>query len=373
MQNAKSGNTQEMHICKNGVCVTDQVIKYQETNSNEDYVPIKEYYDNYKDIWYSQMSTYFDKLSFDAEYDFKLCRAVLSFDSKKAKKLAKKNNWTLIGMFNRWFFRILCNWQSNVKALDVRVKRKPSIQCPICGRFVPKIDSEHLAHFKTVRDLPKFFVWKKHIYETSKVPKIFTTTYGEYSKEKWHGIRKGKTKDYASEKSKVPWLWFIEEGKKGVVCPYTHAVVPFIDNNYIRTLPEKYRHYAACYTWHDFLSEFPSHLIQHEIYSLEFFETNDLPLKDKFSTPEREDAHTFINYEMICQEQIPLEYQDVFHMIDQRITDDVSRAILKLVTVGYTPVDIAEELNLERKEVRSRIKVFKSDSKIKLLKQDIVD
>ena len=95
----------KLHWCSNGNSVTEQVVKYQKSQSNDDFVPISEYYNDYKEVWYQQIEDYLDRDDFDAEFNFKLLRAVDSFNNDKAQELASKNNWSHVGSFNRWFYR----------------------------------------------------------------------------------------------------------------------------------------------------------------------------------------------------------------------------------------------------------------------------
>jgi hypothetical protein len=365
---AKTITGGSLNYCNNGNSVTDQVIRYQNTRMNDDYLPIQYYYDNYKDIWFDQMAEFFDRKTFESEFDYKLCRAVESFNSQKAIKLSDKNNWSALGMFNRWFYRILRNWQSNVKSSSFRIKKNPSTQCPICGRFVAKIDIEHLSHIKSIRDLPKIFTWKGFIYETCRIPKAVASCWGEYDRNKWKRLLRGQVK--SESKYKVSWPWFLANGDRGVCCPFTKKVIPFIDDEYIRSLPDKHNRYAKPYSWEEFVSNHPSHLIQQEIYSLDYCDSIDnLALHEKVS--DRSDK-TFINYEMICKGKVPTEYENSFLLIDQFFDNDLDKRILKLFTIGYDINDIADSLEIDKKMVRDRIKAIRAHKELMCFKSQLV-
>ena len=125
----------KLHYCNNGKPVTEQVVIYQETKDTRDYLPIQWYYDNYKDHWFAQLSDYMDRMTFEAEFDYKLSVAVGLFKATTAKRLQDKNGYGNIGAFNGLFYKILSNWKSNVKSAAFRVKRRPSINV----RFVTDI------------------------------------------------------------------------------------------------------------------------------------------------------------------------------------------------------------------------------------------
>ena len=115
-----------LHYCWNGRPVTDQVILYQETRDNKDYLPIQIYYDDYKDHWFSQIEDYMDRQEFESDFDYKLACAVNSFEKEKAKKLQVEKGYNPIGAFNGLFYQILSNWKSNIKTSSFRLKKRPA-------------------------------------------------------------------------------------------------------------------------------------------------------------------------------------------------------------------------------------------------------
>lgn len=354
-----------LHYCTNGRSVTDQVIKYKESQLDDDYLPIMDYYSNYVDHWFLHVEKYIDKETFESEFNMKLVRAVNSFNTDKAKELATKNNWTSLGMFNRWFFRILENWLKNIKSDSYRVKKNPCVQCPICGRHVARIDMEHLEHYKTVKELPKVFVWKGEIFETCKVPKEKVICYGKHERSKIKAIKHGRINKL--EKYERPWLWK-RDGKPGVVCPFTKKIIESIDNNYIRGLEDKYSRYAKKYTWEDFITDFPGHQIQHELYSLDYGD-DDSNMHEKIRCVEEE---VLINYNMVCEGKVPLKYRDVFSLIDENFTENIDRCLLKLLSAGYTVGDISESMGCKKEIVQKRLKSLASHDMMCKLRDQIL-
>jgi hypothetical protein len=225
----------KLHYCDDGMPVTEKVLHYKSSHSNEDYLHVHKYYNNFKDRWYLELQDYLDRPTFEAEFDFKLCRAIESFDEGQARTLCEKYKWSFLGAFNRWFYAVLRNWKSNVKTSAFRQKKRPSVQCPICGRYVPRIDEIHLAHFKSKSDLPKAFLWKGIIYGVMSFPDAFAVSWGKYSKQKLEEINAAETKPYKREL--VEWFWYMKDGTRGVMCPFTKKIVSEIDADYIKTLP----------------------------------------------------------------------------------------------------------------------------------------
>ena len=353
-----------LHHCSNGNSVTDQVLIYQKSQSSDDYLEIKKYYDNYKELWFGQLHDYMDRITFESEYDYKLCKAVRSFDMKRASNLANTNNWTYLGMFNRWFYRILSNWKSNAKTSSFRLKKRSPVQCPICGRFVGRITEEHLQHYKSLRDLPSVLVWEGDIYEVCTTAKRYVYTWGSKTSKKIRLLLNNEYKPMIEFKKRVRWRWYDENEQKGVLCPFVNKVMKEITNEYLLSLPDKYNRYAPPTSWFEFSEKYPSSLIQSEIYSLDHMGNLDEEtcLKDHISKTRRTgEALPLMDYEMIVQDKITTDYEYIFRLINKHITDETSRMVLKLISADYTLDDIGETLCLSRKDIKTRIKQVKAD------------
>ncbi len=357
----------KLHYCANGRCVTEQVLAYQVTRDNEDYKPIKEYYDDYKECWYQQIEEYIARDEFDAEFNYKVLRAVETFDGGRAESLAKKNKWSSLGMFNRWLYRVLFNWKSNIKTSSYRYKKRPSVQCPVCGRMVTKIDEEHLNHYKTLSDLPSFVVWKGDIYEVCTSVKPYIYTWGEKTIAKWK-LLNGEPKECSQLKKRIRWRWYDSSDKKGVLCPFTRRIVDEISNEYLRTLSDKFNRYAQKMSWFEFAEKHPEQLIEAEVYSLDYMESDALDqegfLKDHLSSVRRtEDSVPLMDHEMIKSHEVHLDYEYAFHAIEECIKDSQDQEILKMITSGYRVEDIPDVLGIDKKDVRKRIKAIRDSAK----------
>ncbi len=346
----------KLHYCIDGTSVTDKVLRYQQTKENDDYVPIKLYYDNFRDWWYRKLQDYLDRETFDADYDFKLCKAVDTFDEDQARAVAEKYGLNFLGMFNRWFYRILSNWRSNAKSSAFRVKNRPPVQCPVCGRFVPRINDEHLSHYKTISDLPRFFVRDGMIYKTETSPSTFATVWGKYTRKKLQLMQRGDTKIYLDERKKIRWPFFQKDRSRGVVCPFTKKIVPAITNEYIRGLHKRHNRYAVPMRWSEFQEEHPVILIQSEIYSVDRADNRSddaIMAKDYISKEYSTDEADHTNLDKFAKN---CRFEHSFNMIDYYVEDELDRKILKLVAVGYTVEDIADSLEMEKKDVRLQIR-----------------
>lgn len=358
----------KLNFCSNGVPVNEQVVKYQMSRKSSDYAPVQKYYDNYKKQWFNQLVDYFDWETFDNEYDYKLFRAIESFSNSQSQSLAEEHGWSDLGRFNRWFFRILTNWKSNVKNSKFRVKKMPSSQCPVCGRMVPRIDQDHLWHYKTTADLPDYFVWNDRIYEVCLLPKAYLATWGRKTPEKMLALQRRDFKSIADEKDKVQWPWKIKS-QLGVMCPFTKRIVPEINNEYIRSLPEKYSRYAPSTLWESFIEEYPHALIQSETYSLEHGygdQSEEEDLADYVSADHRNVPNgIFLDYESICNGIIPHDLESVFMAIESAVSDDVDKLLLKMVASGHVVDDVAETLAVDKKEVRRRLRGMQSNDVLK--------
>lgn len=342
-----------LHHCSDGVLVTDKVLEYQKTRTSDCYISIYKYYSNYKDKWYGELKDYLDRDDFDSDFDFKLYRAIDTFDGKQALFLCKKNNWKFSGAFNRWFYAVLRNWKSNVKTSAFRQKKRPSVQCPVCGRYVPRIDETHLAHYKTKSDLPIALHWKGKIYSVYSVPAELAVCWGKYSSKKLTDLRNGKSSEYSSEKNRVRWPWYISDGRRGVVCPFSKKIVHELNAQHLATLPSELGRYARPISWQDFVEEYPyPTLIQAEIYSLDYHQADDDPsfqenlvIKKKFTSLDQDGS---------IGNKVSLEYEHVFHLIETHVEDETNQKILKLAAAGYSDEDISIALELTRKEIKTR-------------------
>lgn len=343
----------KLHHCDDGMPVTDKVLLYQQTKSNEDYLPIHRYYGDYKEKWHMEVEDYLDRTSFDSEYDFKLCRAVDTFDEEQARSLCDKYKWSFLGAFNRWFFKVLLNWKSNVKTSAFRRKKRPAVHCPVCGRYVSKIDELHLQHIKGKSDLPKVFNWRGSIYSVATTPGPVAYSWGPYSLQKMKKINNGGHKEY--RRAPTEWLWYTKDGKRGVVCPFTKKVLSKIDEEHLKSLPDKYNRYARRLTWQEFIEEYPYPvLIQSEIYSLDYnLADEEAFLKSSISVEEQEKDH----YEN--DGAVSIKYEHSFHLIETHITDEIDQKILKLAAAGHSDADVATILEIDRKDVRKRKKEIK--------------
>ena len=352
--------------------MTEQVVIYQKTKNSNDYLPVQWYYDNYKDKWYTQLSDYMDRVTFEAEFDYKLSVAVGLFKAKTAKRLQAKNGYGNLGAFNGLFYKILTNWKSNVKSSAFRIKRRPSVQCPVCNRHIGRIDVEHLKHFKTTSDLPKFFVWKGSIYQTFCEPKTYAVTWGKNTYNKWKAMSNRDIKPYMEEKRSIRWPWRLKDGVRGVLCPFTSKVIPKIDDEYIRSLPSKYSRYADNITWEDFMVKYPFARIQSEILDLDKPMGIDekTSLQDSISKDFRTgDKFDVLEYDRIKSGSIPLSYESVFKTIDDCVVNETDRDILKLLAAGHSVEDVSYVLDMKKKDIKLRIKVLKNDD----LKQRIME
>lgn len=360
----------KLHYCKNGVNVTEQVIKFQESGKHSDFKYVKEYYDNYRDFWYQQVSEHIDRDTFDAEYNFKLTKAVQTFKASTAAGIAKKKGYTSVAAFNGWFYQILSNWRSNVKNSSFRIKTRPSVQCPICGRQVPRITEEHLQHIKSPKNLPKFFTYEGTIYQLELTPKIEAVSWGPYSRAKMTALKRGGSrKEYVHEKNKCDWPWRLPNGNKGVFCPLTKKIVEVINDDYIASLSSKLNRYAEPYSYSRFAEEYSNSLTQSEVFTLDY--NANFEEEGSFKDYVKQDCRnptpatsTEMTYDKVCSGNVPPEYEFVFQAIDNLVENEDDRMILKLVTIGYSSDDIADSLGMDKREVRKRMNAAKSNKNL---------
>lgn len=345
----------KLHYCEDGTPVTQQVITYQRTHNNDDFKPILKYYQPFKEIWYLQVQDYMDRPTFDSEFDYKVFRAADSFNAEAAEKNSNTKGLDYLGNFNRWLYKILMNWKSNIKTSSVRLKKRPGIHCPVCGRVVGKIDEDHLQHIKSVSDLPSHMSYKGEIYDVYTKPKSSAVTWGKYNQSKLNALLKGEYVHHIDDKKKTAWPWRLQDGKRGVLCPFTKKIIPIINDEYIQSLDIKHNRYAEVLTWDEFVRKYPSSLIQSEIFSLERPYTGDktVSLKDHIS---QKSSSSSLSKEMVDKGEIGVEFEHSFVSIEKYIKDTVSINILKLIAAGYSVDDVCEEMELDKKDVRSKIK-----------------
>jgi hypothetical protein len=350
----------------NGVPVTQQVVKYQKTHDNRDYLPIQLYYERYKDKWYNKIKDHIDRVSFDSDYDYRLVKAVDSFSMSKAKLIADKKGYGSLAAFNGWFYSCLSNWSNNIITSSYRMKKRPSVSCPICGRMVTNITEDHLKHYKTIGDLPKFVTWKNKIYEVCPIPKNVITCWGDYAITKMRNLNKGISKPYLNDKHKVLWPWHDSNGDPRVICPFTRKMVKQIDDEYIQSLPNEYNRYSEHIEWSSFIEKYPGTLLHADIYSLDHLSSsNDISLADYVSTDLRVDqGNSYMDWQMIRNGVSNTKYDHVFKIID-RYVDESDRDIFKLLAIGYTVDDIADTLNIDKKSIKDSMKTAKSLDEMK--------
>lgn len=345
------------HYCSDGSPVVDKAIEYKKNRSSKAYLLVREYYDNFRDYWYKKMEAYMDRPSFNNEFDFKLCKALDSFKIDVADEIAAKKGYTRLAAFNGWFYSILAHWQSNVKSAHFRAKKRPPVQCPVCHRWVSRIDQDHLQHIKTLNDLPKFFEYDGTIYETQTAPKSFAISWGEYSESKMNDLFAGQKKIHSSDKMKVKWPFFCSDKRRGVICPFTNKIVPAITNEYIKNeVPKTYNRYSEPISWMDFEERYSKVLIQSEIYSVD--DSNHGDDDDVFTRDNivgnyivEEVDHKNVDEYVDCS-----KYEYAFNVIKKHVDDEVACKILQLVAIGYTVADISDSLDMEKSDIRKKIK-----------------
>ena len=345
------------HYCSDGSPVVARAIEYKQTRSSDAYILVKEYYDNFREYWYKKMEGYMDRSSFNNEFDFKLCKALDTFKIDVADEIAAKKGYSRLGAFNGWLYSILAHWLSNVKSAHFRAKKRPPVHCPVCGRWVPRIDQDHLQHIKTLNDLPKFFERDGVIYETQTAPKAFAISWGNYSELKMDKLLSGSKKTYSASKMKVKWPFFYEDKKRGVVCPFTGKIVPAITNEYIKEeVPQSDNRFAEPISWMDFEERYSKVLIQSEIYSVDDSSHGDDDgaltrdhLIGKYVLEEVD--HNNVDGYANC-----VKYEHAFSIIKKHVDDEVACKILQLIAIGYTVSDISDSLGIEKADIRKKIK-----------------
>lgn len=343
----------KINYCINGNSVTNQVVQYKKTRKPEDFLPILLYYDNYKDYWFKKIEDYSDRMTFESDYDFKLIQAVDSFNEEKANEYAEEFSLDPSANFNRWFYQVISNWQSNIKSSSFRLKKRQGVVCPVCGRTVARIDEQHLQHFKTTKDLPRFFEWENKIYEVMLIPRLHAICWGVSDQNKLGELEQGKTDLHAGKKKRIKWPWRSANGKRAVVCPFTKKLIPSLNDEHILTLPDKFSRYAENISWSDFNYHYPNAILQSESFSLEYSGNRN----DKSLLVDKIDKNNKIHNGTYCEaSKMSLDAQDAVVIIEQCFSDETDRAILRLISCGYSEQDVIDTIKIDKKEFKKRIK-----------------
>ena len=352
-------------ICVDGDSIDKKVRLFQIERKTDYYIMIEQYYDDYKKFWYNQVQEFIEEEDFNREWCSRLLHSMETYREDKAIKISRLRGWSMKQKFNRWFYRALHNWISNIKTQAFRCKRRPGIICPICFKEIPKIEERHLRHLRTIRDLPKFFEYNGKVYKTTLKPHKKAKFFGHDLKET---LKNPKM-------TFVEWPWKINE-TPAVVCPFTKKIIPFIDDVYLSKLPKKYQHYAIPYTWTQFQQEFPSYLAHNDVMSLDFSRKTSSNKNGTFMEQigmknKRVFDASFAPYTCSFSElfNAPLEYEHSVKTINNCIQDNLDKKILKYLIIGYEIKDIYEELSISRKEYKERVNQL---SKNKVLEYSLV-
>jgi hypothetical protein len=208
-------------------------------------------------------------------------------------------------------------------------------------------------------------VWKGVVYEVVSKPSVYAVTWGNRTVNKLRDLQDGLSKEYSSEKRRVRWPWRLDDGSRGVLCPFTKKIVSELDDTYIRSLPSEYSRYAENLTWEEFISRYPTALIQAELYSLDRTNRDD----DSFlhSMVADQSWDNIPDYEDIKLGRISCYYEHTFRTIDECVQDEIDRDILKLIAAGYAADDIVDTLNVEKKEIRRRIRSMRDCKELEQL------
>jgi len=339
----------KLPVCTDGTLVDEKVMQFQLHHKSEDFDLIRKYYISYRKFWFNKVSDLIEEEEFYLEWDEKLLHAVETYDDDRAKALCQLKNWPINSKFNRWFYSSLRNMISNIKSGAFRGNKQPSVICPICLRQVPKIEEQHLKHIISTKDLPKTFIWNCDTYKT------FSKPYQKALK-----LVKGHWQ-------KVKWEWFLKDGTKGVVCPFTMNIVPKIDSEYINTLPKKYKHYAVPYSWFEFQEEFPTAIVHSEIHRID---TNSIECdgrkRSDVSVNLRTANSEYSNYTCeIDMIENTTEYESAMKVIEKYSSDKIDKYIMMCLTTGYSMQDVCEELNISRRDLQNRITSLKENVNLK--------
>ena len=350
-------------ICSDGVSVDQKVRSFQLTRNNDDFLLVKQYYDNYKDRWYKQVEGIMDHEEFYSKWCGKLLKSMNNYCEEKAIKLSRSKGWSMNQKFNRWFWRAVFNLVSNIITQHNQLKNYPGIVCPVCFKEVKKIESKHLSHVRTTKDLPKIFQYDGCVYKVMLKPRKEARIYT-------CGLQEALKNPKCQTKG-IPWPWKIN-GSPGVVCPFTKKIVEIIDNEYLSKLPRKYRYYAKPYTWFEFQNEFPNSMVRSEIMSLEFSDESDKKdqafidqvlakkrLKGDFASY----TCSYLNLGR-RSESSPVEYEHAIKSIEKHVEDKTDKKILKYLMIGYELPDICEELNISRKEIKVRTALLQKNKSL---------
>ena len=74
-----------------------------------------------------------------------------------------------------------------------------------------------------------------------------------------------------------------------------------------------------------------------------------------------------LDFDDVVSGKTPVIYEYVFHVIDQNIEDDTDKHILKMISAGYSVDDVADSLELSKKDVRTRMRAVKEDKDFECL------
>lgn len=348
-------------ICADGISVDEKVKKFQENRSSDTFEQIGKYYDDFREFWYKQVNEYIDREDFDREWSTKLLHSVETYKEDKALDICRSNGWSMTQKFNRWFYRALKNWICNIKTQAFRTKRRPGILCPICYREVPKIEERHLSHIKTTKDVPKAFEYKGAVYKTFLKPKKEAKIF--------EGSLKEVLKTHNVKALNVQWPWYLDTGEIGVFCPFTKRIVSSITDEYISTLPDKFKYYAKPYTWLEFQQEFPSYMVHSEIMSLDYSgnEKNNRVFMDSVKTNKRILGGAFPSYLCSVSElDLSIEYEYVIDAIEKNVLDEIDKDILKYIIIGHDIRYVCDELGITRKEIKDRLVNLKKNKSLEM-------
>ena len=350
-------------MCRDGTPVDERVRSYQLTRSDRDFEQIKDYYDDFRDYWFAKVQELLDRDDFEREFYNKLHQAVETYNEEKAITLCRLRGWSLKQKFNRWFYRALQNWASNVRASKFRGKNIPSVVCPVCMREVSRIDERHLQHLRTVQDLPSVFEYGGRVYRTMLKPRKFARYY-ECSLR--NALRR-----LPDRSKKTSWPWYLHDGKTpGVLCPLTGDIVPEITNEYIQAMPAEHRHYAPPCTWDEFQQAHPSALPHAEVYSLEYGGDGEAMFRDFVHVNARLTAAEIppysCFYEDLKKASVPIEYEFVVDAIRRYVVDPLEREILKLATLGYTEAEMCYRLCIRKAELNAKLRSLRQNEGLHL-------
>ena len=354
-------------VCADGIAIDQKVRSFQIHRGNDDYLMIEQYYDDYKEYWFRKVSDLIEKEEFDCEWCRKLLHALETYQESKAIMICRLRGWAMDKKFNRWFYSALRNWISNIKAQAYRAKQMPGIMCPVCLKEVGKIDERHLQHIKTTKDLPKVFFYQDEVYKTYLKPRKRLKKYLCSLNEALQNPRqKGES---------IEWPWFV--GKKPmVVCPFMKVLISELNDQYILTLPHKYKHYAKSMNWFEFQDEHPNFMVHSEIKSLDYQSSspsNDQIFIERIHIDKRI-ANSNVSYMSIYASlnNISMEFEHALKVIETCVQDNQDQKILKYIVSGYEIKDICEVMDLPKKDVKRRMSELSENKQLERMLLKVV-